>query len=75
METNQKSLNHLRKILQIRYLTQCLNLKESTKAESQSKALVKKVKDCIAKGDYEQVKVASSDVIRQKNMVKRYRVF
>ena len=48
--------------------------KESTKAESQSKALVKKVKDCIAKGDYEQAKVAASDAIRQKNMVKRYRV-
>ena len=30
--------------------------KESTKAESQSKALLKKVKDCIAKGDYEQAK-------------------
>ena len=48
--------------------------KESTKAESQSKALVKKVKDCIAKGDYEKAKVAASDAIRQKNMVKRYRV-
>ena len=48
--------------------------KESTKAESQSKALVKKVKDCIAKGDYEQAKIAASDEIRQKNMVKRYRV-
>ena len=47
--------------------------KESTKAESQSKALVKKVKDCIAKGDYEQAKLAASDAIRQKNMVKRYR--
>ena len=48
--------------------------KESTKAESQSKALVEKVKKCIAKGDYEQAKVAASDAIRQKNMVKRYRV-
>ena len=47
--------------------------KESTKAESQSKSLVKKVKDCIAKGDYEQAKLAASDAIRQKNMVKRYR--
>ena len=47
--------------------------KESTKAESQSKALVKKVKDCIAKGDYEHAKLAASDAIRQKNMVKRYR--
>ena len=46
--------------------------KESTKAESQSKALVKKVKDCIAKGDYEHAKLAASDAIRQKNMVKRY---
>ena len=48
--------------------------KESTKAESQSKALVEKVKKCIAKGDYEQAKNAASDAIRQKNMVKRYRV-
>ena len=48
--------------------------KESTKAESQSKSLVEKVKKCIAKGDYEQAKVAASDAIRQKNMVKRYRV-
>ena len=48
--------------------------KESTKAESQSKALVEKVKKCIAKGDYEQAKNAASDAIRQKNMVKRYRI-
>ena len=48
--------------------------KESTKAESQSKSLVEKVKKCIAKGDYEQAKVAASDAICQKNMVKRYRV-
>ena len=48
--------------------------KESKKSEAQSKALIKKVKDCIAKGDYEQAKVAASDAIRQKNMVKRYRV-
>ena len=48
--------------------------KESKKAESQSKALVEKVKKCIAKGDYEQAKNAASDAIRQKNMVKRYRV-
>ena len=48
--------------------------KESTKAEAQSKALIEKVKKCIAKGDYEQAKIAASDAIRQKNMVKRYRV-
>ena len=48
--------------------------KESKKSEAQSKNLIKKVKDCIAKGDYEQAKVAASDAIRQKNMVKRYRV-
>jgi charged multivesicular body protein 1 len=48
--------------------------KESKKAESQSKSCVEKVKKCIAKGDYEQAKVAASDAIRQKNMVKRYRV-
>ena len=48
--------------------------KESKKAESQSKAMVEKVKKCIAKGDYEQAKNAASDAIRQKNMVKRYRI-
>ena len=48
--------------------------KESANAEKQSKSLVEKVKKCIAKGDYEQAKVAASDAIRQKNMVKRYRV-
>ena len=48
--------------------------KESANVEKQSKALVEKVKKCIAKGDYEQAKVAASDAIRQKNMVKRYRV-
>ena len=48
--------------------------RESKKAESQSKSLVEKVKKCIATGDYEQAKIAASDAIRQKNMVKRYRV-
>ena len=48
--------------------------KESVKSEKQSKALVEKVKKCIANNDYEQAKVAASDAIRQKNMVKRYRV-
>ena len=48
--------------------------KESAKAEAQSKKLVDRVKACIAKGDYEQAKVAASDAIREKNNVKRYRV-
>ena len=48
--------------------------REKKKSEAASKNLVKKVKDCIAKGDYDQAKVAASDAIRQKNMVKRYRV-
>ena len=48
--------------------------KESAKAEAQSKKLVDRVKACIAKGDYEQAKVAASDAIREKNIVKRYRV-
>ncbi len=48
--------------------------KEAKKAENQNKNLIKKVKDCIAKGDYEQAKVAASDAIRQKNQVRRYRV-
>ena len=48
--------------------------KEAKKSENQNKNLIKKVKDCIAKGDYEQAKVAASDAIRQKNMVRRYRV-
>ena len=48
--------------------------KEAKKAENQNKNLIKKVKDCIARGDYEQAKVAASDAIRQKNQVRRYRV-
>ena len=48
--------------------------KEAKKSENQSKNLIKKVKDCIARGDYEQAKVAASDAIRQKNQVRRYRV-
>ena len=48
--------------------------KEAKKSETASKNLINKVKDCIAKSDYEQAKVAASDAIRQKNMVKRYRV-
>ena len=48
--------------------------KESKKSEAQSKALIGKVKKCIEKGDYEQAKLAAADDIRQKNMVKRYRV-
>ena len=48
--------------------------KESKKSEAQSKALIGKVKKCIGKGDYEQAKLAAADAIRQKNMVKRYRV-
>ena len=47
--------------------------RESTKAESRSKALTEKVKKCIAKGDYEQAKIAANDAIREKNMIKRYR--
>ena len=48
--------------------------KESKKSEAQSKALIGKVKKCIEKGDYEQAKLAAADAIRQKNMVRRYRV-
>ena len=48
--------------------------KEAKKSETASKNLINKVKDCIAKSDYEQAKVMASDAIRQKNMVKRYRV-
>ena len=48
--------------------------RESAKAESRSKALTEKVKKCIAKGDYEQAKIAASDAIREKNMIKRYRI-
>ena len=48
--------------------------KESKKSEVQSKNLIKKVRDCIAKGDYEQAKVAASDAIRAKNQIRRYQV-
>lgn len=48
--------------------------KEAKRQETQHKNLIKKVKDCIAKGDYEQAKVAASDAIRAKNQTKRYQV-
>ena len=48
-------------------------LKEATKIECKRKALVKKVKAFIAKGDYEQARVTASEVIRQNNEKKRYR--
>jgi charged multivesicular body protein 1 len=48
--------------------------KEAKKSEAQNKNLIKKVKDCIAKGDYEQAKTAASDAIRAKNQVRRYQV-
>ena len=49
-------------------------LKEAKKSENQSKVLIKKVKDCISKGEYEQAKITANDAIRQKNQLKRYRV-
>ena len=48
--------------------------KEAKKSEAQNQALIKKVRDSIAKGDYEQAKVAASDAIRSKNQVRRYQV-
>ena len=48
--------------------------KESKKAEQAHKNLLGKVKDLIAKGDYEKAKVVASDAIRKKNEIKRYQV-
>ena len=48
--------------------------KESERSKKQNESLVKKVKDCIAKGDYEQAKNAANEAIRAKNMTKRYQV-
>ena len=48
--------------------------KESKKAETAHKNLLGKVKDLIAKGDYEKAKVVASDAIRKKNEIKRYQV-
>jgi charged multivesicular body protein 1 len=48
--------------------------KEAKKSEANHKKLLNKVKDCIAKGNYEQAKVAASDAIRSKNEAKRYTV-
>ena len=48
--------------------------KESEKSKKQNESLVKKVKYCIAKGDYEQAKNAANEAIRAKNMTKRYQV-
>ena len=48
--------------------------KESKKAETSHKNLLNKVKDLIAKGDYEHAKIAAADAIRKKNEIKRYQV-
>ena len=48
--------------------------KESTKAAAQEKQLLTKVKNAIAKGDYEGAKTIATDCIRKKNEVKRYKV-
>ena len=48
--------------------------KESKKAETAHKNLLNKVKDLIAKGDYEHAKVAAADAIGKKNETKRYQV-
>ena len=48
--------------------------KESKKAETAHKNLLNKVKDLIAKGDYEHAKIAAADAIRKKNEIKRYQV-
>jgi charged multivesicular body protein 1 len=48
--------------------------KEAKKADANHKKLLNKVKDCIAKGNYEQAKVSASDAIRSKNEAKRYTV-
>ena len=45
--------------------------KESTKAAAQEKQLLTKVKNAIAKGDYEGAKTIAADCIRKKNEVKR----
>ena len=45
--------------------------KESTKAAAQEKQLLTKVKNAIAKGDYEGAKTIATDCIRKKNEVKR----
>ncbi len=48
--------------------------KESKKAETAHKNLLTKVKDLIAKGDYEHAKITAADAIRKKNEIKRYQV-
>ena len=48
--------------------------KESKKAETAHKNLLTKVKDLIAKGDYEHAKITAADAIRKKNETKRYQV-
>ena len=48
--------------------------KESKKAETAHKNLLNKVKDLIAKGDYEKAKVVAADAIRKKNEIKRYQI-
>ena len=48
--------------------------KESETAETAHKNLLTKVKDLIAKGDYEHAKITAADAIRKKNEIKRYQV-
>ena len=48
--------------------------KESNKAATQEKALLKKTKEAMERGDYEGAKVAAADAIRRKNDIKRYKV-
>ena len=48
--------------------------REAKKSENQNKILIKKVKNYIAKGDYEQAKIAANDAIFAKNQVRRYKI-
>ena len=60
-------------IFEIKFLGKNIT-REAKKSENQNKILIKKVKNYISKGDYEQAKIAANDAIFAKNQVRRYKI-
>ena len=60
-------------IFEIKFLGKNIS-REAKKSENQNKILIKKVKNYLSKGDYEQAKIAANDAIFAKNQVRRYKI-
>ena len=60
-------------IFELKFMSKNL-AREAKKSENQNKILIKKVKNYISKGDYEQAKIAANDAIFAKNQVRRYKI-